>query len=921
MDAIHVQAPDGSIIQFPAGTPDSTINSVMSREYGNASRASNAQREAPAASGFDAMGNATGATSDVQAPPPQMPYRDQLSHALGAIDNGIRAVGNGIPFMDRIAAAGGAATGVGGTFGDYSGNLERERARNKSLEESAPLANTAAHFVGGALIPVGAAASAATRTGLLAKSLMSARTGAGIGVAQGLSDTQDLTDVSDAAKNASIGGGAGFAIGGVLPGAGRLIGKGYNALADALLTPEGISRGASRHLIDALLADGPQAVQQRMGRLGPDAMLADAGHSLQGKASGAALNNDGARSTVFSALKGRDEGTNQRIMDDVNRVLGPAEDPQTVTKAIRAQRSEVDSKAYPAALTNSPPVKIDPVMADLADKIAQAPAGSMEHRALTNLQKMLTREEQKAPSAAASVAPAAPAAEDATTAALRSKYGDAVADAYAKQGSKAQAEKPQSLLEFIASKGGLGPDAELEAIGGLGHTVNVEGVGRRKLVKQGGWPLDYAREAAEEAGYIQGNHKGTSTVNDLLDAIDAEMRGQKRYPQGFEGHVGKREGVARSEREQHEYDRLTQGLEADLENAGHGQIGPDVKERAIGLMRDKGLHPDEAVDHAVAQLENESSFPGNKPLSSRPNGQAGATPHDSANILHKIKGELDNIIEYDAPGLGVPAGALQRQQAALKQVRGAINDALERQVPGYREANRQSASLAKRGEAVEAGTQYLGSGKTTPSPDRFAAEFGPRSQGEKIAFAKGSRGNIERILGTKANDLQALRGELQGEGGWNTAKIGTVHGQEAADELAASVDRNLKFRDTHNKVVENAQTAQRTAAKEAMAPQPPGEMPLLTPQTTGVGLALGGAKKALSWAYKNIQPDQTRHYGEIARVVTAQGSERDRHLAALIEALDKHGQIAQASPAIGNRAALAAALLGNEYLHGRSGAR
>jgi hypothetical protein len=68
-------------------------------------------------------------------------------------------------------------------------------------------------------------------------------------------------------------------------------------------------------------------------------------------------------------------------------------------------------------------------------------------------------------------------------------------------------------------------------------------------------------------------------------------------------------------------------------------------------------------------------------------------------------------------------------------------------VPGYAEANSASAALAKRADAVEAGTQYLGSGKTTPSPDRFAAEFDPLSQGEKIAFAKGSRGNIDRVLG------------------------------------------------------------------------------------------------------------------------------------------------------------------------------
>lgn len=76
--------------------------------------------------------------------------------------------------MDRIAAAGGAATAIGGTFGDYSGNLERERARNKQMEEAAPIANTAALLVGGSLVPMGAVGAAAGRAGLLAKSLMGA---------------------------------------------------------------------------------------------------------------------------------------------------------------------------------------------------------------------------------------------------------------------------------------------------------------------------------------------------------------------------------------------------------------------------------------------------------------------------------------------------------------------------------------------------------------------------------------------------------------------------------------------------------------------------------------------------------------------------------------------------------------------------
>jgi hypothetical protein len=137
--------------------------------------------------------------------------------------------------------------------------------------------------------------------------------------------------------------------------------------------------------------------------------------------------------------------------------------------------------------------------------------------------------------------------------------------------------------------------------------------------------------------------------------------------------------------------------------------------------------------------------------------------------------------------------------------------------------------VAKRGDAVHSGTQYLGNGKTTPSPERFAADCEPLSQGEKIAFAKGSRGEVDRILGTKANDLQALRGELQGEGGWNTAKLATVHGQPSADELVNSVGRNLKFRDTHSKVVEGSQTDLRNAARKEMKPDPSTETPLVNP--------------------------------------------------------------------------------------------
>ena len=231
----------------------------------------------------------------------------------------------------------------------------------------------------------------------------------------------------------------------------------------------------------------------------------------------------------------------------------------------------------------------------------------------------------KAPPAPAAAAAAKPT-EDETIAALRSKFGDGVADAYANQAGKKAG--PLSLLQFIASKGGIAAHPELEAIGlGPGHRVQIPGQpGFFSAVKKNGMELDRMREAAEEAGYFRGHGEATSTPTEFLDAIDAEMRGQKRYPEGYEGHKTATEKAAMSAAEQHAYDALHRGLEDDLHAAGHGGLGPDVKKRAVELMRDEGMHPDEAVDHALMQLDQEDAaraaasagpapggFPGDRP--------------------------------------------------------------------------------------------------------------------------------------------------------------------------------------------------------------------------------------------------------------------------------------------------------------------
>lgn len=82
----------------------------------------------------------------------------------------------------------------------------------------------------------------------------------------------------------------------------------------------------------------------------------------------------------------------------------------------------------------------------------------------------------------------------------------------------------RSLLQFLKDRGGvLDQTGDLAAIGA--GDLARKGRGKDKRV-----PLDAAREAAEEAGYIgRAGETQVTTIADLVDAIDTELRGNKIY--------------------------------------------------------------------------------------------------------------------------------------------------------------------------------------------------------------------------------------------------------------------------------------------------------------------------------------------------------------------------------------------------------
>jgi hypothetical protein len=121
---IEIEAPDGSVVEFPDGTPDATIESVMQAEFG-----------APTVTEAPILDNRVGqafevAESDVNTPVSNL-------RALGAITDGL-AQGMTFGFSDEIASGLASATGLGGDFGEFDKNLAAERIRMAQNRQAAP---------------------------------------------------------------------------------------------------------------------------------------------------------------------------------------------------------------------------------------------------------------------------------------------------------------------------------------------------------------------------------------------------------------------------------------------------------------------------------------------------------------------------------------------------------------------------------------------------------------------------------------------------------------------------------------------------------------------------------------------------------------------------------------------------------------
>lgn len=287
-------------------------------------------------------------------------------------------------------------------------------------------------------------------------------------------------------------------------------------------------------------------------------------------------------------------------------------------------------------------------------------------------------------------------------------------------------------------------------------------------------------------------------------------------------------------------------------------------------------------------------------------GQA-MIPDRRPEALHNAKEALDSAIHQAQTQYG-SAGASTVNR--LGQVRGALNDALEAQVPGYADANRTAQQYFAGGDAFERGQTLLNAGRDAVRPGQLATETAGMSPMEQFMQRTGLRSEIDRHLGTTLNDRVALQRDLMGEGDFNRARMATVFGEQPTQQLASTVGREAQFDRTYNDVVRGSQTAQRAASARDIAPREvsagstdvlPGVATLVGGAGAGVGAlaskaAMGGLKLAASSAGR--QADIIRNQ-ELARAVTMSQSDQ---LDALLSAIQRRGQMMQQVGAAGNAA-------------------
>jgi len=170
--------------------------------------------------------------------------------------------------------------------------------------------------------------------------------------------------------------------------------------------------------------------------------------------------------------------------------------------------------------------------------------------------------------------------------------------------------KPQSLLNFLASEGGIKDDGGELATLGLSKKFLP---GRGALVRKNGLSLDYAREAAAQAGYLDGIYGNPetavekSTIADFLNLLDQEHRGDPVFASRDAAQIQSAKDYEDAIRNREDFKKLISDFSDEINKQKIGVSLPDeLVSRAVEIHHEEGVSALSALDRAI--LEDEAKF-------------------------------------------------------------------------------------------------------------------------------------------------------------------------------------------------------------------------------------------------------------------------------------------------------------------------
>jgi hypothetical protein len=153
-----------------------------------------------------------------------------------------------------------------------------------------------------------------------------------------------------------------------------------------------------------------------------------------------------------------------------------------------------------------------------------------------------------------------------------------------------------------------------------------------------------------------------------------------------------------------------------------------------------------------------------------------------------------------------------------------------------------------------------------------------------MRLRQGARAEIERIVGTNANDRVALQRLIKGEGDWNRERLATLFGQDRADRLIRVLDNERTFAETSHAVTKNSASAERIGAMNELRGESGGFGVVDSYKAGGTaGIFRAGAVKGLGKAAAAVRSggDEASN-ATLARALTTE--DRNRIVTALMRA-------------------------------------